>query len=87
MLREAFMAMLVIIISMTIYSVGNNIMSPLHDEASDVVGTGPHDAPAWLVDTIWWVWHHWIYLMFIAAALILVFATHLWEYEEYIYEF
>jgi heme/copper-type cytochrome/quinol oxidase subunit 2 len=80
MIRDIFVAMFILLGSMIGYYVGHKPMTLLLEQARD------SNAPNWLIDSIWWAWNHWIYIMVFGVFLFLIVATQRREYEEYYYE-
>lgn len=70
MLREALIAMLIIIISISGYNIANNFMEPFKSEAD-----ANENVPNWLIDTVDWAWDHWVYMMIISAFVLLLIAS------------
>jgi len=79
MIRGLFLGFLIIIVAISAYNIGNNFVEPLKNEAD----SGP--APNWVIDTVFWAWNHWIYLMLGSAILIIFLATQQRQTQEWTY--
>lgn len=69
-LREISIALLIIVISISGYNIGNNFMDDFKQDAD-----ANENVPDWVIDTVWWGWNHWLYMMLIGAFLIMLIAS------------
>lgn len=77
MIRGLFIGFMIIIVAISGYNIGNNFVEPLMHEAD---GSG---APDWVIDTVFWSWNTWIYIMIGSAILIIFMATQQRQTQEW----
>ncbi len=66
MLFELFIALFLFISAILLYNAGNPAMTELYEIAQDT------NAPAPILETAWWVWNHWLYIV-IGICFIIIF--------------
>lgn len=78
MIREVFIGMLIIITAIAGYNIANNFMEPFMQEADANEGV-----PNWVIDTLWWCWNNWIYIVIGSAIIIILLASQLQQSQEW----